>query len=160
VNDYEYREFVAARLGEIAKPLTTKRELFAAMVMQGLAADSEVVGSVDNVARTAVSWADALIAALADKGEGTSSQPSLDTDMVSSCCHYSREQVRTNDHLSVAAPAVQAVDLEQFREAVEYWLNTGGGGCFDVTKDEARRIVPEAERLLSIIDQNTGKGIA
>jgi uncharacterized protein (DUF427 family) len=62
--------------------------------------------------------------------------------------------------LYAAPPAAQAIDLEQFREAVEYWLNTGGGGCFDVTKDEARRIVPEAERLLSIIDQNTGKGIA
>lgn len=53
----------------------------------------------------------------------------------------------------------QAVDLEQFREAVEYWLNTGGGGRFDVTKDEATRIIPEAQRLLSIIDQQAGKGV-
>jgi len=68
VNDYEFHEFVAARLGEIAKPLMTKRELIAAMVMQGFAADSKVIAEANEVARAAVSWADALIIELAGKG--------------------------------------------------------------------------------------------
>lgn len=68
MNDYEFHEFVAARLGEIAKPLMTKRELIAAMVMQGFAADSKVIAEANEVARAAVSWADALIIELAGKG--------------------------------------------------------------------------------------------
>lgn len=70
MNDYEFHEFVAARLGEIAKPLMTKRELIAAMVMQGFAADSKVIAEANEVARAAVSWADALIIELADKAGG------------------------------------------------------------------------------------------
>lgn len=49
-------------------PGLSKRELFAAMVMQGFAADSGVISEADEVAKVAVSWADALIDALAGKG--------------------------------------------------------------------------------------------
>lgn len=49
-------------------PGLSKRELFAAMVMQGFAADSGVIAEADEVAKVAVSWADALIDALAGKG--------------------------------------------------------------------------------------------
>lgn len=49
-------------------PGLSKRDLIAAMVMQGFAADSKVIAEADEVARAAVSWADALIDALAGKG--------------------------------------------------------------------------------------------
>ncbi|WP_423176274.1 MULTISPECIES: hypothetical protein [unclassified Stenotrophomonas maltophilia group] len=41
----------------------TKRELFAAMVMQGFASDPDATG-LDMLAESAVDWADALLAAL------------------------------------------------------------------------------------------------
>lgn len=41
----------------------TKRELFAAMVMQGFASDPTAIG-VGSLAESAVDWADALLAAL------------------------------------------------------------------------------------------------
>lgn len=51
-------------LHEGAFPGLTKRELFAAMAMQGLAADPEPRGGME-AASVAVEWADALIAELA-----------------------------------------------------------------------------------------------
>lgn len=48
----------------------TKRELFAAMAMQGFASDpNTTTSSVDVLARIAVVWADALLAALSTGGE-------------------------------------------------------------------------------------------
>lgn len=72
MNDYEFHEFVAERLGEIAKPPITKRELIAAMAMQGLAS-VPISGGVTDAAiahdvGAEVAYADALIAALAGKG--------------------------------------------------------------------------------------------
>jgi len=46
----------------------TKRELFAAMVMQGLAADPSCTGEASAYAGVAVKWADALLAELAKDG--------------------------------------------------------------------------------------------
>lgn len=42
----------------------TKREYFAAMAMNGIAANSAVIASNDNIAKIAVSISDAMIAAL------------------------------------------------------------------------------------------------
>lgn len=50
-------------MGAVARGLT-KRELFAAMVMQGFAADSEVTASSNHVAAMAVKWADDLLTEL------------------------------------------------------------------------------------------------
>ena len=42
----------------------TKREYFAGQIMQGFAADPSMDTHMNNTARTAVLWADALLAAL------------------------------------------------------------------------------------------------
>ena len=42
----------------------TKRELFAAMVMQGIASDPSGIKSYEWMAETSVKWADALLAEL------------------------------------------------------------------------------------------------
>ncbi len=47
----------------------TKRELFAAMALQGLCACSDVVGEDKDIARDAVEFADALLAELAKEKE-------------------------------------------------------------------------------------------
>lgn len=46
----------------------TKRELIAAMAMQGLASDPNCTGNVQSVAECAVKWADCLLAELAKDG--------------------------------------------------------------------------------------------
>lgn len=46
----------------------TKRELFAAMVMQGLAADPNCTQEAAAIASLAVAWSDALLAELAKDG--------------------------------------------------------------------------------------------
>ena len=69
MNDYEFHEFVAARLGEIAKPRITKRELIAAMAMQGLLASFGAHrGNTKECARIGLQAADCLLAELAKGG--------------------------------------------------------------------------------------------
>lgn len=46
----------------------TKRELIAAMAMQGFASDPNCTGNVQSVAECAVKWADCLLAELAKDG--------------------------------------------------------------------------------------------
>lgn len=55
---------------DIVIPGLTKRELFAAMAMQGLAADNEMEFCYDGLATASVKCADALLAALAEEAEG------------------------------------------------------------------------------------------
>ena len=49
---------------DFSTPGLTKREHFAGQIMQGFAADPSMDAHMNNTARTAVLWADALLAAL------------------------------------------------------------------------------------------------
>lgn len=57
-------------MGEVVHHGLTKRELFAAMMMQGMLADPECNPKREVLARDAVSLADALLAQLAGNSQG------------------------------------------------------------------------------------------
>lgn len=54
--------------GPVRSAGLTKRELIAAMAMQGFASDPNCTGNVQSVAECAVKWADCLLAELAKDG--------------------------------------------------------------------------------------------
>lgn len=60
----------AAMQGESINFGLTKRELFAALAMQGFAANSNATANPTTNTNLAVAWADALLAALAQPKQG------------------------------------------------------------------------------------------
>lgn len=70
-DDLAFRIAVAAAMkGESIKFSLTKRELFAALAMQGFAANSNATANPIANTNLAVAWADALLAALAQPKQG------------------------------------------------------------------------------------------
>lgn len=92
-------------------------------------------------------------------GEEISVSPWMDGDAAEFNVIYAAEQPRTRwIENAYAAPPAQAVDLGQFREAVELleWVNGGHNNPEWPTGDAAKHA--DAVRLLALIDGQAGVG--